>query len=83
MNVERSDEMLVGTRTLTKGDNIKIDGERAQKFIFMGYVINRDNGAEWVDVIHVQKGSPGPMRSFRPDRVRLLPKKRKKKNGKV
>jgi hypothetical protein len=79
MELVKTEEMLVGATEVSKGDIVRIDGEKGQKFIFMNHVINKFNDAQWVDVVHIQKGSAGPLRSFRPDRVKLIPKRGKKR----
>jgi len=77
--IVKRNEMSVEGEIVGNGDSIRIDGEKGQKFTFLHHTINTDTGAEWVDVIHNQKGLEGPFRSFRTSRARLV--KRKKKNG--
>lgn len=53
-------------------DIIRIDGEQGLRFIFLEHVVNKENGAEWITCIEIQKGLHGPFRSFKPDRIRFV-----------
>lgn len=66
-------------KTVTKGDIIKIKGIWGTKFRFQHFVTNPKNGISWVDCFELQKGIPCSFRSFYPDRVKTMPKKRGKR----
>ena len=77
---DRMPEVLVGSRIVSKGDLIKIIGEHGGKFKFHSLVTNTVTGAEWIDCFEVYKGIAGAWRSFRSDRIKLIPIKRSRKN---
>lgn len=79
----RYDHIDIDGKTISKDDVIRIDGEHGIRFMFHEHVINTENGAEWVTVFELQKSTPGPFRSFKPDRIRLLSPRRKPKVRKV
>lgn len=64
-------ELLADGVVVNHGDQIRIDGEGRTKFIFMYHTTNPDSGVEWVDCIEMMRGSDGPWRSFRPEKVRV------------
>jgi hypothetical protein len=71
-------------RTIEKDEIIKIDGEWGGRFKFQEHVVRKDTGVEWIDCFEIQKGILCGWRSFKPDRIKALPKKRnKRKNTKV
>jgi hypothetical protein len=71
-------------RTIEKDEIIKIDGEWGGRFKFQEHVVRKDTGIEWIDCFEIQKGILCGWRSFKPDRIKALPKKRnKRKNTKV
>lgn len=70
--------VLEGGRVIENGEIIKIYGEHGSKFRFLEHVINTENGAEWVDCFQLQNGLNAGWRSFRPDRIKPLPKKRRR-----
>ena len=59
------------------GDVVRIDGEHGTRFIFLYFVVNMENGKEWIDCIEMQKGQYGPYRSFNKDRLRWIPPKKR------
>jgi hypothetical protein len=65
-------ELLVDGGVVNHADIVLIDGQKRQKFVFMYHVINPESGVEWVDCIEMVKGSDGPWRSFRPEKVRIM-----------
>lgn len=65
-------------RTIEHGEIIKIAGEHGCKFKFLEYVKNNENNAEWIDCFQLHQGISSGWRSFRPDRIKPLPKKRRK-----
>jgi hypothetical protein len=66
-------------RSISKGDLIKIRGIWGTKFRFHQYVTNPNTGASWIDCVQLEKGVGCGMRSFYPDRVKYIPKKRGKR----
>lgn len=68
-----TNEIQVNGRTVTKGTELKIDGERG-RFRFI-HVINTGS-AEWVDVYGGPKGCDA-IRSFRLDRIKTVHYKNK------
>jgi hypothetical protein len=66
-------------KEINQGDIIKIQGIWGTKFRFKEFVTNPENGAVWIDCYEMEKGVPGPQRSFRPERVKPIPKKRGKR----
>lgn len=79
-NFNREEEIVIGNRTIIKGDFIKITGEHGSKFKFHSLVTNKLTGSQWIDCFEVQKGVVAAWRSFRSDRIKLIPIKRGRKN---
>ena len=65
-------------RTLEPGDEIKITEVWGTRFRFVRHVYNPKTETEWIDCIELHKGQSAQTRSFRPDRVKVLPKRRNK-----
>jgi hypothetical protein len=76
----RETQIQIGTRTVLAGDIIKIHGEYGSKFKFHSLVTNKETGVQWIDCFELYKGVVSGWRSFRPDRIKLIPIKRGKKN---
>jgi hypothetical protein len=66
-------------KTVVRGDIIKIKGVWGSKFKFLHHVTNPKNNVSWVDCIQLEKGVGCGWRSFYPERVKALPKKRGKR----
>jgi hypothetical protein len=77
---ERSYEMQVGNRTILSGEIIKINGEHGAKFKFISLVTNKETGVTWIDCFELDKNIVSTWRSFKPDRIKLMPIKRGKHN---
>jgi hypothetical protein len=77
---ERSYEIQVGTRTVLSGEVIKINGEHGAKFKFISLVTNKETGATWIDCFELDKNIVSAWRSFKTDRIKLMPIKRGKNN---
>lgn len=60
---------------------IKIHGEHGKRFKFKEHVVKTDTGVEWINCIQIEKGVFAGWRSFRPERIKPLPRKRQKKNA--
>jgi len=65
-------------RVIEVGETIKIHGEWGSKFKFKEHVVRIDSGAEWIDCFQIIGGQLAGWRSFRPDRIKPMPKKRRK-----
>jgi hypothetical protein len=79
-NFEKVGEILVNGRLIVSGDLIKIHGEHGAKFRFSSLVTNKETGAVWIDCFEMDKAMASAWRSFRPDRIKLIPIKRSRKN---
>lgn len=66
-------------KTVSRGDIIKIKGVWGTKFRFFNYVTNPSNGVSWIDCVELEKGVGCGMRSFYPERVKVMPKRRGKR----
>lgn len=74
----REYEMVVDGKIVSKGDMIKIKGIWAKEFKFLCFVTNPKNNAEWIDCIEMEKGLGCGFRSFRPERVKPIVKRKKR-----
>jgi len=70
-------------RVIEKDEIIKISGEHGRRFKFKSYVQRSDNGVEWINCIQIEKGLSAGWRSFRPDRIKPLPKSRRPRKNKA
>lgn len=66
-------------KTIVKGDIIKIKGIWGTTFKFLNHVTNPKTGVSWIDCIQLEKGLGCGFRSFYPDRIKTIPKKRGKR----
>lgn len=66
-------------KVVTKGDIVKIKGIWGSTFRFLNYVTNPKTNVSWVDCIQIEKGLGCGFRSFYPERVKIIPKKRGKR----
>jgi hypothetical protein len=76
----RVPEITVGSRTIVAGDIIKIDGEHGGRFKFHSLVTNTETGSQWIDCFELHKSMVSAWRSFRSDRIKLIPIKRGRRN---
>lgn len=67
-------------RVIEEGEIIKISGEHGKRFQFKQHVQRSDTGVEWIDCYELEKGVFAGWRSFRPNRIKPLPRKRKRNN---
>ncbi len=72
----REESLSINNRLISRGDMIKIDGEHGGKFKFHSLVTNTLTGSQWIDCFEVQKGVVSAWRSFKTDRIKLIPIKR-------
>ena len=77
---EKIDAITINHRVIVRGDFIKILGEHGGKFKFNSLVTNKETGAQWIDCFEMHKGAVSACRSFRSDRIKLIPIKRGRKN---
>lgn len=66
-------------KTVSKGDIIKVKGIWGTKFKFHQFVTNPKINVSWIDCFQLEKGVGCGMRSFYPERVKTVPKKRGKR----
>jgi hypothetical protein len=76
----RKYEIWIGTRLVVPGEIIKINGEYGSRFKFHSLVTNTITGSQWIDCFEIQKGAVSAWRSFKSDRIKLIPIKRGRKN---
>lgn len=69
-------------RVIETGETIKIKGVWGSKFKFKEYVRRTDSGAEWIDCFELERGQLCGHRSFAVDRIKPLPKTRRKRRKK-
>lgn len=60
------------------GDIIKIQGEYGSKFKFIGITKNNLTGSQWVDCFEIMGGVSSVFRSFKENRVKRIPNRRKR-----
>jgi hypothetical protein len=70
-------------RVIEKDEIIKIKGEHGGKFKFVEHVTRTDSGIEWIDCFELRGGILCGWRSFYPDRIKPLPKTRRRRRKKV
>jgi hypothetical protein len=75
----RSSEMTLDGFMIVRGDLLKVRGEHGAKFKFDSLTTNTDSGSYWVDCFEISRGQIGPLRSFKADKIKRIPKKRVKK----
>jgi hypothetical protein len=74
-------EIPESSRVIQKDEIIKISGEHGKKFKFKEHVKRSDTNVEWINCIQIEKGLSAGWRSFRPDRIKPLPRSRKQKRA--
>ena len=74
----REYEFQLGQFTIVRGDIIKIEGEHGVKFKFDAIVTDPRTGSTWVDCFELEKGLVSRYRSFAIDRIKRIPKRRKR-----
>ena len=70
-------------RVIERGEIIKIKGIYATKFKFFEYVRRIDTGVDWIDCFELEKGVHCGQRSFRTDRVKPMPKTKRRRRKRV
>ena len=69
-------EITINGRTISAGDIIKINGEHGNRFKFSSLVTNLETGAQWIDCFEINKNVVSAWRSFKADKIKLIPVKR-------
>lgn len=78
--LQRSAEIILPDgKIIVRGELFKVAGEYGMQFKFYSHTVNLETGAEWVDCFEMFRGHSGAQRSFSSDRIKRIPKKRKKK----
>jgi hypothetical protein len=77
---EKTEAIAINNRVIVRGDFIKIVGQHGGKFKFHSLVTNKETGAQWIDCFEMHKTVVSACRSFRSDRIKLIPIKRGRKN---
>ena len=60
---------------ISQGDLFKVKGEYGSKFKFYSLTTNLETGSQWIDCFEIQRGQIAAFRSFKPDRIKRVPKK--------
>jgi hypothetical protein len=63
---------------IVAGDIVKVYGEYGSRFKFVGVTTNERTGATWVDCFEIIGGVPSVFRSFKPERIKRIPKRGKR-----
>lgn len=76
----RVPEVIVNGKTISAGDIIKIHGEHGNRFKFSSLVTNMETGSQWIDCFEINKNVVSAWRSFKADKIKLIPVKRGRRN---
>lgn len=79
----KKDSIEVNGFTISRGDIIKIQGEHGGKFKFDSFVTNTISGAQWIDCFEIINGSTSVFRSFKVERIKRIPVRRKRRGKRV
>lgn len=71
----REPEISIDGFKISQGDLVKVKGEYGSKFKFSGLVTNLETSEQWVDCFEIVRGQVAALRSFKPDRIKRVPKK--------
>lgn len=71
----REPEISIDGFKISQGDLFKVKGEYGNKFKFSGLITNLETGDQWVDCFEIVRGQVAALRSFKPDRIKRIPKK--------
>jgi hypothetical protein len=72
--------LQIGNFTISRGDIIKIEGEYGVRFKFDSLVTDSRTGSTWVDCFELERGLVSRFRSFKVERVKRIPTRRKRVN---
>ena len=73
--------ILPSGRKIERGDMLRVSGEHGLRFKFDSLVTNKETGAQWIDCFEVYKARSGALRAFRSDRIKPMPKTRRKRRA--
>lgn len=76
MSIVHAPSLALPSRTIERGEEVRIRGERGVRFRFAGVSTNTETGATWIDCYEVFRGVGGVMRAFRLERLVPLPRRR-------
>jgi hypothetical protein len=68
-------------KTIERGDMLKVVGEHGLRFKFDSLVTNIETGAQWIDCFEVYKMRTGVLRAFKSDRIKPVPKRRRRRSA--
>lgn len=74
----RESSVILDGFEISSGDFFKVRGEHGGRFKFHSFVTNTETGAQWVDCFEVMSGTPSVFRSFKLDRLKRIPNKRRR-----
>lgn len=63
---------------INRGDIIKVIGEHGARFKFVGLTTNTLTGSFWVDCFEIINAVPSVFRSFRVERIKRIPIRKKR-----
>lgn len=64
--------------TINRGDVIKVNGEHGGRFKFIGVTTNTLTGSSWVDCFEIINAVPSVFRSFKIEKVRRIPARKRR-----
>ena len=73
--------VLPNGRTIERGDMLRVTGEHGLRFKFDSLVTNIETGAQWIDCFEVYKLRSGALRAFTADRIKPMPKRRRRRRA--
>ena len=73
--------ILPDGKKLERGDILKVVGEHGLRFKFDALVTNTETGAQWIDCFEVYKMRAGVLRAFTADRIKPMPKRRRRRRA--
>lgn len=73
--------VLPDGKVIEQGDILKVVGEHGLRFKFNSLVTNKETGAQWIDCFEVHKLRVGVLRSFTADRIKPMPKRRRRRRA--
>jgi hypothetical protein len=79
--VREPEAVLPTGRKIERGDMIRVSGEHGLRFKFDSLVTNKETGSQWIDCFEVHKARTGVLRSFTADRIKPMPKTRRRRRG--
>jgi len=79
--VREPEAILPNGRKIERGDIIKVVGEHGLRFKFDSLVTNTKTGSQWIDCFEVYKMRTGVLRAFKADRIKPMPKTRRRRRA--